>query len=75
MLEPLNINFQKWQMICRDADWIAANYPTYGRHQMKAAGEVLETALYIGLDALKEEIVTHPTLEWVISEKSPRETE
>jgi hypothetical protein len=72
MITPFNLDTQKWQLICQDADWIAAHYPLYGKYQLRKSDEVLETALYIGLDAMKDEIVQHQTLEWIVREKNSR---
>jgi hypothetical protein len=70
MIIPFNLDHQKWQIICQDADWIAANYPSYGNHQVQLPEEVIETALYIGLDSMRDEIIQHQTLEWIVREKN-----
>jgi hypothetical protein len=69
MKTTFNLDIHKWQNICQDASFIAENYPTYGRYQIRVASDVLETALYIGLDAMKDEITQHQTLEWVVRER------
>lgn len=69
-MNTLNIDQHKWQIISQDADWIASNYPTYGKYPVNAAGEVIETALYIGMESMKDEIVQHQTLEWIVRERN-----
>jgi hypothetical protein len=64
------INTQKWQLICRDAKWIASNLPNHSRYKFDSSEDVIETALYIGLDTMKDEIVQHQTLEWIVREKT-----
>jgi hypothetical protein len=70
MMTPFNLEIQKWQLISQEAEFIAANYPVYGRHEVRLPEDVLETALYIGLDSMKDEIIQHQTLEWIVREKN-----
>jgi hypothetical protein len=64
------MNTKKWQLICRDANWIASNLPHHSKYKFDCSEDVIETALYIGLDTMKDEIVQHQTLEWIVREKT-----